>query len=103
MDLLKLRDYNIERAAVKLLIELNYSYMDGEIGYDNIDDLFVILEEDDVDWNYYKKLTGHDFYNEFVTNKTKYNAILEYVCHIQMVDCNRISWGVRNGYRRWCV
>lgn len=100
MDLLKLRDYNIERAAVKLLIELNYSYMDGEIGYDNIDDLFVILEEDDVDWNYYKKLTGHDFYNEFVTNKTKYNAILEHVCHIQMVDYNRIGWGVYNGYRR---
>ena len=100
MELTKLRDYNIEQAAVKLLIELNYSYMDVEIGYDNIDDLFVILEEDDVDWDYYNKLTGHDFYNEFISNKAKYNTILEHVCHIQMVDYNRMSWGVYNGYRR---
>ena len=100
MDLLKLRDYNIERAAVKFLIELNYIYMDGEIGYDNIDDLFVILEEDNVDWDYYKKLTGHDFYNEFISNTAKYNTILEHVCHIQMVDYNRVGWGINNGYRR---
>ena len=74
--------------------------MDESIGYDNIDDLFAILEEDDVDWDYYKKLTGHDFYNEFVSNKTKYNTILEHVCHIQMVDYNGIAWGIHNGYRR---
>ena len=97
MDLLKLRDYNIERAAVKLLIELNYSYMDGEIGHDNLDDLF---EVDEFDWDYFKKLTGHDFYNEFVSNKAKYNTILEHVCYMQMVDYNRIAWGIHNGYRR---
>ena len=99
MDLLKLRDYNIERAAVKLLIELNYSYMDEEIGYNNLDDLF---EDDEFEfyWDYFKKLTGHDFYNEFISNKAKYNTILEHICYIQMVDYNRVSWGINNGYRR---
>lgn len=97
MDLPKLRDYNIERAAVKLLIELNYIYMGGEIGYDNFDDLF---EVDEFDWDYFKKLTGHDFYNEFISNTAKYDTILKHICHIQMVDYNKISWGINNGYRR---
>lgn len=96
MELQKLSNCSIERAAVKFLVDLSYDNIDGEIGYDNLDDLLEVAE---VNWDYCKKITGHDFYNEFLSNPSRYEKILTYICQIQMTDYNKIAWGVRDGYR----
>lgn len=95
MELQKLSKYDIKQATVKFLVDLSYDNMEGEIGYDDLD---FLLEVAEVDWDYCKKITGHDFYNELLLNPSRYEKILDYICQIQMVDYNKVAYGVKDGY-----
>lgn len=94
-DYQKLKELPIEQATVRIIVSAQYTFMDGEVGYESLEDLLSVWKPD---WDTFYFNTGHDFKKEIEENRERYDSVCYYVVAIQMVEYNKVAWGIYDDF-----